>query len=175
MRPHRGTAPRSVHSLRAGAVPARGGGENRVEAELGRRACAESLAASLCGECVPAQRVPAAYFAAQGACARQKEKSFVTGAGAVPRSGTAAPFGGGKKKHLRVTSGKDAFVHGETQAARAAPETGARRGRYSPALPPAAPPPAGPPRRRRSRFARARCCHRRDSIHLEFDVIPHQG
>lgn len=58
--------------------------------------------------------------------------------------GTAAPLGGGKKNHLRVTSGKDAFVHGETRAARAAPETGARRGRYSPSPPLAAPHPAAP-------------------------------
>ncbi|XP_052651012.1 CCR4-NOT transcription complex subunit 3-like [Harpia harpyja] len=55
-----------------------------------------------------------------------------------------ARWGKKKKNHLRVTSGKDAFVHGETHTARAAPETGARRGRYSPSPPPAAPPPAAP-------------------------------
>lgn len=87
------------------------------------------------------------FLQAKGACAEARETSFVTGAGAVRCSGTAAPLGGGKKKkknHLRVTSGKDAFVHGETHTARAAPETGARRGRYSPSPPPAAPPPAAP-------------------------------
>jgi len=60
MRPHTGTTPlppRAVHSLSAGAVLSGGG---RVEAELGRRACAEGAAASLCGGCVPAQRAPAA-------------------------------------------------------------------------------------------------------------------
>lgn len=79
---------------------------------------------------------------------RRWERSFVTGACAVRCSGTAAPLGGGrgkkKKKHLRVTSGKDAFVHRETHTARAAPGAGARRGRYSPSPPPAAPPPAAP-------------------------------